>query len=317
MDVHENVWRLIWPCNCWFCRHFSRPLLSRLLRKELAILTKLLKNRRKGRVRVRKLSESTDSRFEELRKEIAEIKGSITDLKKVLAEIKGFIADISSPYAVLATSQQEEVSAEHEKSPAKAKPKVLPRIIASRQAMKGIEKGREKMIPKPNEKHGREAEIAQSISKKTETMDLEDMRQLIGELGTALAARESEEMPVKKIDVRKVIRILKTIYSLRRTLPRESIENILKLAEILGLVTKEEKETLSTIVSLVEGGLRHNMTLEDQIIVLYILMRNLGYMDEELEEEMLRIVSDTLIAGKKAVKNIEQDSIHRPVENNS
>ncbi len=317
MNVYEHAWRLIWPCDCWFCRRISRPLLSRLLKEELPMLDEMLMERERKMEEMRKMSESSLSGIDEIKNEIAEIRKSIMDLKKALVEIKAVMSDISSPYAVLSVPHQPELSAKEVKIPAKttvtksSKPLVSEKKVG--ESRKEVEKGERIMeqhgVPSIYQEYGRELEeYRREGREKAEPMSLEDMKQLIRELGSAVSkeVEESKEEMPRRIGIKRMVKILRTIYMLRKALPKESIENIIKLAEIMGLITKEEKETLLSILSLVEDGLKQNMTFDDQIIVLYILLKNLGYEDEELEDELMKIISN-LVLSKKEAKHGEEE----------
>ena len=133
---------------------------------------------------------------------------------------------------------------------------------------------------------------------------------MLRELGEVVS-EEERKTTKPKLDIRRVIYILKTIYNLRKALPRESIDNIIKLAEILGLITSTDREILNTIGSLVEDALKQDLTPDEQVLVLYVLLKNLGYIDEALEEEIIKIVSDVVISRRKIAATIENAATKR------
>ena len=242
--------------------------------------------------------------IDELRKEIKELKSSLEELKEVVAEIRASLSDLQNPFAMLSAPPQETIPetktssapGEHE-----AEGAIEERIEA--------EVKPEIKIPVSGGGEGMSKTAKKEIGIKTrETMDggkeylsLEDLRDLITEIGKVIREEYGEKTVrrSKTMDVRRVIRILKTIYSLRKALPKESIENIIKLAQILGLITSDDREVLDTVISLVEDALKQDLTPDEQILVLYILMKNLGYVDENLEDEILKIVSGVILSKKK------------------
>jgi len=242
--------------------------------------------------------------IDELRKEIEELKNSLEELKEVVAEIRASLSDLQNPFAMLSAPPQETIPetkapltpSEREaeemregRSEAEVKPEIKIPVSGGR---RGLSKAARKEIG---------IKTKETMSGGKEYLSLEDLRDLITEIGKAIREEYSEKIvrQSKTMDVRRVIRILKTIYSLRKALPKESIENIVKLAQILGLITSDDREVLDTVISLVEDALKQDLTPDEQILVLYILMKNLGYVDENLEDEILKIVSGVILSKKK------------------
>ncbi|NPA98144.1 MAG: hypothetical protein GXO43_02080 [Crenarchaeota archaeon] len=247
--------------------------------------------------------------IDELRKEINQLKKGLEELKEVVAEIRASLSDLQNPFAMLSpppqtpsmttgtTAPENERIEETEKTWLEEKPKIkIP-----------VSGGGEELSRVIRKEEGFKAKT-RFVGEK-DYLSLEDLKGLISDIGRAIK-EEVEERSARRgkaMDVRRVIRILKTIYSLRKSLPKESIENIVKLAEILGLITSDDKEVLDTVMSLVEDALKQDLTPDEQILVLYILMKNLGYVDENLEDEILKIVSGVILSKKKKAKETENE----------
>ncbi len=258
-------------------------------------------------------TETPVTEIDELRKEISDLKKNLEELKEVVAEIRASLSDLQNPFAMLSpppqisseamVPQAPEKQRTEEKTGLEEKPEI-------KVPVSGGGEGLSRVVRKEEEYRAKTG-----FAGEKEYLSLEDLRGLISEIGKAIR-EEVEEKPTRRgktMDVRRVIRILKTIYSLRKALPKESIENIVKLAEILGLITSDDKEVLDTIMSLVEDALKQDLTPDEQILVLYILMKNLGYVDENLEDEILKIVSGVILSKKKKVKETGNEELPRGV----
>lgn len=261
----------------------------------------------------------------ELKKEVEELKKAVDGLKNVIAELRASLTDLTSPYALLksipsipsspektqetSTETSKSLEALEERTPTTKASKAIKIRVPSKPhpPSKSSKTQMEEFHPmKKSSILYKEA----SHEKERKTVSLEELREVLRELGGVV--REEEKRTIKsKLDIRRVIYILKTIYNLRKALPRESIDNIIKLAEILGLITSSDKEVLETIGSLVEDALKQNLTPDEQVLVLYVLLKNLGYIDEALEEEIVRIVSNVVISRKKVVAAIENAAMKR------
>ena len=256
----------------------------------------------------------------ELIKEIKELRKAIDGLKNVIAELRASITDLTSPYAPLKSIpstpspsvKAQKASTETSKPPSesleeKPAPKAIkmeapskphPPSQPSKKQMEESHPMRESPTPHKEVFH----------EKEKKTVSLEELREVLRELGDVI--KEEEKKTIKpKLDVRRVIHILKTIYNLRKALPKESIDNIIKLVEILGLITPSDKEVLEIIGSLVEDALKQNLTPDEQVLLLYVLLKNLGYIDGVLEEEILKIVSDVITSKKKVAATVENTSM--------
>ena len=270
---------------------FTRKILEELRRQAEEVMAALAEAK----------TETPVTEIDELRKEISELKKGLEELKEVVAEIRASLSDLQNPFAMLSPPPQVPSETTGVSAPKKERVEEVEKA--------GLEEKPEIKVPVSGGGEGLSRVVKKEEGFKTRTgfagekeyLSLEDLRGLISEIGKAIR-EEVEEKPARRgktMDVRRVIRILKTIYSLRKALPKESIENIVKLAEILGLITSDDKEVLDTIMSLVEDALKQDLTPDEQILVLYILMKNLGYVDENLEDEILKIVSGVILSKKK------------------
>ena len=314
---------IIWPCNCLICKYFTKPLLRALLKKELRIFNEYLEKKK-----VKHMAEEVHEEVRtELRKEVEELKKAVDGLKNVIAELRASLTDLTSPYALLksmpsipSTEEGHEHSEAEESSESKEvtekqstsmrKPRIIkiktsptPRSLSSESFKESLEESYSMSRLSPTQKSISYDESRKSVS-------LEELREMLKDLGEVIT-EEERKVTRPRLDIRRVIYILKTIYNLRKALPRESIDNIIKLAEILGLITSTDREILSTIGSLVEDALKQDLTPDEQVLVLYVLLKNLGYIDEALEEEIIRIVSNVVVSRRKIASAIENAAMKR------
>ncbi len=256
--------------------------------------------------------------IDELRKEIKELKNSLEELKEVVAEIRASLSDLQNPFAMLSPPPPQETIPETKTPPAPGEREAGGVIEGEIEAEVNpeikipVSGGGKEMSKTAKKEIG--IKTKETMGGGKEYLSLEDLRDLITEIGKAIHEEYGEKTirQPKTMDIRRVIRILKTIYSLRKALPKESIENIVKLAQILGLITGDDREVLDTVISLVEDALKQDLTPDEQILVLYILMKNLGYVDENLEDEILKIVSGVILSKKKQ-KEPRNDELTRGV----
>ena len=318
---------LIWPCNCIICKYFTKPLLRLLLKNELRELSKQLEKRRLKEVPY--MAEETPGEVTvELKKEVEELKRAVDGLKNVIAELRASLTDLTSPYALLKSmpSIPSPSIETHQEASVESSSRSLESSKETTSSTKGSKVVRIKVPSKPQspppkspkkqleEFHPmKESPILYKqapYEEEKKTVSLEELREMLREL-REVVSEEERKTTKPKLDIRRVIYILKTIYNLRKALPRESIDNIIKLAEILGLITSTDREILNTIGSLVEDALKQDLTPDEQVLVLYVLLKNLGYIDEALEEEIIRIVSDVVISRRKIVDAIENVATKR------
>jgi len=317
---------LIWPCNCIICKYFTKPLLRLLLKNELRELNKQLEKR--GLKEVPYMAEEAPGDVTvELKKEVEELKKAVDGLKNVIAELRASLTDLTSPYALLksmpsipspTTETPQEASVESSSRSLESSKETAPSTKGSK-VVKIKVPSKPKSPPKFPKKQLEEFHPMKGspilhkqapYEEEKKTVSLEELREMLRELGEVVS-EEERKTAKPKLDIRRVIYILKTIYNLRKALPRESIDNIIKLAEILGLITSTDREILNTIGSLVEDALKQDLTPDEQVLVLYVLLKNLGYIDETLEEEIIRIVSDVVISRRKTIATIENVAMNK------
>ena len=319
---------IIWPCNCLICKYFTKPLLRILLKNELKMLDEYLEKRRYREV-IHMAEEVREEVSVDLKREMEELKKAVDGLKNVIAELRASLTDLTSPYALLksmpptvtsAMETKEEIAgvkeAEKPVEEFREKPtmkKKKPGIMKIKTPIPGPSRPQPSVKPPEGPPPMGETPVQYKptpYEESKKSITLEELREMIKELGKAIG-EEERRITRPKLDIRRVIYILKTIYNLRRALPKESIENTIKLAEILGLITSTDREILNTIGSLVEDALRQDLTPDEQILVLYVLLKNLGYIDETLEEEIIRIVSDVVTSRKKIVAALKNTSARK------
>jgi len=91
-----------------------------------------------------------------------------------------------------------------------------------------------------------------------------------------------------------VLKALKILRSLREQMPGEIIEDELSLMKAVGLSEERQLEVLRQLNSLVDKSVKSGISLEDQVISIYILSKLLGISDDELEREFLDSVLERI-----------------------
>ena len=92
----------------------------------------------------------------------------------------------------------------------------------------------------------------------------------------------------------KLIKLIKTIYMLREKLPSDILSKYVDLLSSMGFVPKEEGDVVKKLFEVIDEGMNKGLSIEDQLIVLHILTRSLDIESEELEEEVLKILSSMI-----------------------
>ena len=93
---------------------------------------------------------------------------------------------------------------------------------------------------------------------------------------------------------------MKMFYMLREKLPSDLLRKYIDLMVSLGKVSEKESEVIKRILEIIDDSAWLGLSVDDQIVIMYILTKALGIKNEELEEELLGILTGKLrsIRGK-------------------
>jgi dimeric dUTPase (all-alpha-NTP-PPase superfamily) len=111
---------------------------------------------------------------------------------------------------------------------------------------------------------------------------------------TKIYAQQSETQVKEKLSLSKVLKALKTLHLLRESMPGELIEDEIAVLKTLGWTEEKQLELLRQLNALVDKSVKNGLTLEDQVVSLYIISKLLGISDEEIEQEFLDSVLEKM-----------------------
>ena len=93
----------------------------------------------------------------------------------------------------------------------------------------------------------------------------------------------------KKLGLGRLIKLVKWIDAILERMPEDSLEDIVKFATNIGILTRDDADLILKALALViktrEGGLR----IDDQLIALYMLAKIFGIEDKEADGEVVKL----------------------------
>jgi len=259
----------VWPCRCWFCRLFTRRVLNYFARGDAVSLCK------GGGGEVVVASSEAD-----LAKELRSLRDGLEELKRAVAEIKAVVADLTGPYSLYKPPEQPvQQPAQLQQAPATGGEGAKP-------------------ISQPVSGGGGEVKPSTLSEAPGATGGTTRLDEFTGALGEISGVLREERARVASYSLKRVIGLIRTIHELRRLYPRSSVESIVTILEKLGVVSDKELELLKASIDLVEEGLKQGVSTEESALMMYLLLKNLGVRDEELEDEAMRVVFQALMVRK-------------------
>ncbi|QOR93801.1 hypothetical protein IMZ38_03885 [Thermosphaera chiliense] len=252
----------IWPCDCWFCRLFTRRILSHYVKSAYVYRVE---------PRVIPGGETELSQELDIGKELKDLKNAVSELRSAVAEIKAVLADLTGPYSYYKPKEEVEPTQHRAEQVA-----VTPAGVGG--------------APGPSAEPGR-AEKPVEKQLKPSGKGFEELVDILSEAGRVV--REEREA-FTSISLKQTINLMKMIYEVRKLYPKASVERILDLMEQLRIVSKEEASILRTTINIVEQSLEENITPEENTLLMYMLLKNLGIREEGVEDEVMRTVLKTL-----------------------
>ncbi|MEM4434431.1 MAG: hypothetical protein QXY95_05895 [Thermosphaera sp.] len=246
----------VWPCNCWFCRFFTRPILSYFIKSAYVEEVETRGGGERG--------EEIVSQELDIGRELKELKSTVSELKNAVAEIKAALADLTGPYSYYKPKEEADQPLQVARQPA---------ISAEGSPAGSV---------------GKEGRRGQEVeTEKAQGKGLEDLVDILSEAGRVV--REEREA-LTGMSLKQTISLMKMIYEIRRLYPKSSVERILDLMEQLRIVSKEEAGILRTTINIVEQSLQENITPEENTLLMYLLLKNLGVREESIENEVMKTV---------------------------
>ncbi|MEM1761434.1 MAG: hypothetical protein QW043_02525 [Desulfurococcaceae archaeon] len=274
MSKSTSLLDCVWRCRCWFCRVFTRRVLSHFAKFEVAVPGK---------------GGGAMAQEADLVKELKELKTSIEELKRTIVEIKASIADLTGPFSGYKPVEE-------------AKPVVEVPLQAPPQASAqstGVEGPAERTTEKPA-----------VLDRRAESAEKPGFSRVL--TGISEVLRE-ERVHIAETSFRKMLNVMKILYELRRLYPKTSIESIIKMLEEIRAFTPEEISLVKASANLIEESLKEGVSHEENVLMMFMLLRQLGVRSEDVEEEALRTVIDVLaskrrkqVTGEGAVTGVKE-----------
>lgn len=239
----------------------------------------------------------------DLLKEIKGLRSELEELKRALAEVKATLSDLTGPYS-------------YYKPPVETEKRVKPGEIvgverggettAPTSIEKSVEKEREEEVSREEVRGEERREIEKPAEARTEAREArEEFLPLLRGVQEAIM-EERERVVSTSLD--RVVTIIKTLYELRKLYPRSSIEGLVKLLEKMNIVSSRELELLKASMEVVEESLKTSTSPEENIMLLYMILKNLGVRDEKLEEEVTKSMLRTLALMRRRGSRREESS---------
>ena len=271
MSEAQSALNKIWRCNCWFCRLFARKVLLHYIEKALVYMAEKSAVLGGGVIVAQEL---------DVVKELRDLKTTVSELKSAIAEIKALLSDLTGPYSYY--KPREEVEA-----PARPQPPAPPTSIAEvRAETSRVEV--EKPEVKPPTPSGR---------------GLEEIAGVLGEAGRIV--REEREV-LAGVGLKQAVSLMRIIYEIMKIYPRSSVERMLDLVEQLKIVSREEMSVLRTTINIVEQSLKERITPEENVLLMYLLLKNIGVREEAIEEEVIKSVLNAVSMMRKMSKPTQE-----------
>ena len=269
---------VIWPCKCWFCRLFTRRVLGYFIKGDLQGLEYAGMAGGGGGV--------VASNELDVAKELKALKEGLEELKRSLAEVKAVIADLTGPFSLYKPPtealQQPALSAQPQPAPES-------RGVSTGEGRRsGVVEESGLVTEKPGEKSGQAVREVEG-----------GFERVLSELGRVV---REERTRMATYSMKRLVGLIKTVYEIRRMYPRESVESIVTVLEKLGVISDKELELLRASMDLVEGNIRQNVSTEETTLIMYMLLKNLGVRDEELEEDATRAVLQALMVKRMSAR---------------
>lgn len=266
MDERELL-NQVWPCKAWFCRLVARRVLEYFVSRSIAYRSVQVGGER-GVV-------SMGSPELDLVKELKELKSTVNELKTALAEIKAALADLTGPFSYYKPPVEEKREAQL--TPVPSQQPVPPATTST------------PGVPEKPTSPAREGEKPSTPVLEKVLPAMEEAERIIREERSRLVGAS----------LKRVLGLMKTLYEIRRLYPKASVEDVINLLDQLSIINKNEVSILKAAMNTVENSLRENIKPEENMLLIYLLLRNLGVRDEALEEEVLRTVMDSLSTMRK------------------
>jgi hypothetical protein len=264
----------VWPWRDWYSRLIAKRILSHFISKAYVPISESTTASRGGGV----LGQEVD-----LVKELKELKATVSELANAVAEVKAILADLTGPYSLYKPREeakpQATVQTQVQQAPSMPETTVTaPRVVEEtrREGAQVAEKPEVKPAPQAT---------------RPPPSGFEELAGILGEAGRVV---REERAALAGASVKRTLTLMSIIYELMKHYPRSSVERVLDLIEQLKIVSSEEAKLMKATLDVVDQSIRENITPEENTLLMYILLKNIGVREEALEEEVLRTVLKAL-----------------------
>ncbi len=119
-----------------------------------------------------------------------------------------------------------------------------------------------------------------------------------GEKGRKEPYLESPASTSKIGEASKLLRLVRLIYELSDRVPPEYFSKLAEFIGGLGLTSKDQVEALKNLIEIVKMGNEYGLSLEENLALLALTLKELGIREDEIVDEVLRRVIKKQGVGK-------------------
>ena len=276
----EELIRIVWPCSCPICRLLVHPFIRVIVH---GLDLEKLEGEEVEEVVAEKIKEEKVEGKKVSQEELQEL---VRALKDTLVDLRAAISELTNPLNVMRRyGEMEELEAVRKAvSESTATPYPASAEVSESPQLSGVAEAKE--LRKPEEVVAKEERPAPERVEERAAKGVEE-----------LAAVSAVPKLPKELSL---IKLMKMFYMLREKLPSDLLRKYIDLMVSLGKVSEKESEVIKRILEIIDDSAWLGLSVDDQIVIMYILTKALGIKNEELEEELLGILTGKLrsIRGK-------------------
>jgi len=287
----EELIRIVWPCSCPICRLLVHPFIRVIVH---GLDLEKLEGEEVEEVVAEKIKEEKVEGKKVSQEELQEL---VRALKDTLVDLRAAISELTNPLNVMRRyGEMEELEAVRKAvSESTATPYPASAEVSESPQLSGVAEAKE--LRKPEEVVAKEERpaperVEERAAKGVEAREVRRRREV-----EELAAVSAVPKLPKELSL---IKLMKMFYMLREKLPSDLLRKYIDLMVSLGKVSEKESEVIKRILEIIDDSAWLGLSVDDQIVIMYILTKALGIKNEELEEELLGILTGKLrsIRGK-------------------
>ncbi len=171
-------------------------------------------------------------------------------------------------------------------------PNIISRESVEREKENEIQKVRKEIV-KPE----KVVEKSEKVSVKPVAKEIKSVEKVEKEISPMQSAQNFIQ-PNKASEASKLLRLVKLIYELSDRVPPEYFSKLAEFIGSLGLTSKEQVEALKNLIEIVKMGNEYGLSLEENLALLALTLKELGIKEDEIVDEVLKRVIKRQGVGK-------------------